>query len=283
MIIAPALMSSRDFAQHLTALRLSFAEAAQLLGVSERSVRRWADSEEVPGTAAAAVKAWRRLDDLHLAWKPDAVSIFKDDQDQIRRIRDHSGLLSVLLTEVEADGGPKTPWAVDIPKRRARSGYAEVGFYRLENGSFSPSTYRRLDRAAAEADWADARDASYCIAQALAKAQASHDALAAVAAYTARHADITCWSGPSMPSPTEKARRTRVVGELATRLDALAAAALDGAVTYGQFEELLDELHRAGFYPAGELVSAVAHSLLRAPTLEMMLADPETDPRPSGA
>jgi len=277
-MIAPNTMSAQDFAAHLLALRLSFAEAAQLLGVSERSVRRWTEGEEVPGTAAAAIKAWRYLDDHYLPWKPDAVSIFKDDQDQIRRIRDHSGVLSVLIKEVEEAGGPKNQWVVDIPKRRARSGNAEVGFYVLQNGGFSPSSYRRLDRPNTEADWSDARDAAYCIAQAFARARAANKALIAVAEYTTQHAAVFVRDGPALLSRPEVERRTRLIVALAERLNELALSALDGTATYGQFEAILDELRTLGFFPAGPLVSDVARHMYAPPTLEMILAEVPSEP-----
>lgn len=272
-LIAPKTMSAREFGAQLHALRLPFAEAAQLLGVSERSVRRWTESEEVPGTAAAAVRAWRHLDDHHLPWKPDAVSIFQDDQEQIRRMRDHSGVLCALIEEVEAAGGPANQWVVDIPKRRARTGHAEVSFYMLRNGGFSPSTYRRLDGVSPkEADRSDARDASYCIAQAFAKTRAANKALIAVAEYTTQHANVFVRDGAALLSPDEVERRTRLITGLAVRVNDLALAATDGEATYAQFEAIIEEMRTLGFYPAGPLVSDVARHMFAPPTLEMILA-----------
>ena len=266
-------MTSVAFAEHLAALRLSPAEAAQLLSVSERSVRRWTEGEEVPGTVAAAMRAWRNLDDHHLAWKPDAVSIFSEDQEQIRRIRDHSGQLSALLTEVAEQGGPATPWSVDIAKRRARCGHAEVGFYLLQNGSFSPSTYRRLDRHAEGADPADARDASYCIAQAFSKARAANRALSAVASWTKENAKYAVRSGATLLTRQEVGRRTAQIIDIADRIETLAEVALEAEVTYRQFEVLMEELRRSGFFPQSALVSEVGRSLLREPTFEAMIAE----------
>lgn len=66
-----AMMAKLDFVEHLSTLKLSFPEAAQLLGVSERTARRWAEGELVPGPVEAALRAWRRLDAQCLPWKPD--------------------------------------------------------------------------------------------------------------------------------------------------------------------------------------------------------------------
>jgi hypothetical protein len=64
------MMSNIEFAEHLQALRIGQTEAADLLGVSERTVRRWADGEAVPGPVEAAIRAWRSLDERQLPWKP---------------------------------------------------------------------------------------------------------------------------------------------------------------------------------------------------------------------
>src|SRR5271156_1644618 len=114
-----AMLSNHQFVEYLSALKLSFPEAAQFLGVSERTARRWAEGESVPGPVEAALRAWRRLDAQCLPWKPGSMSAFQDDQDQIRRIREHDQLLDTLMHEVEARGGPSTYWAVDLAKQRA--------------------------------------------------------------------------------------------------------------------------------------------------------------------
>ena len=81
----PFLKRAQELQEHLQALRLSQAEAAQLLGLSARTVTRWCNDhpEEVSGPAEAALRAWRRLDSLHLAWRPDSASILEDNADQI--------------------------------------------------------------------------------------------------------------------------------------------------------------------------------------------------------
>ena len=60
------------------------------------------------------MRAWQDLEARNLPWKPDSVSVFQNDQDQIHRIRDHGQLLDKLISTVEARGGPANPWAVDL-------------------------------------------------------------------------------------------------------------------------------------------------------------------------
>src|SRR5580700_7118768 len=100
-------MTAPELNKHLAALQVTPAEAAQLLGVSPRTVRRWLEGEDVPGPAEAALRAWRTLADRHLPWKPDSVSIFEDDQDQIARYRRHTEELGAVLKRVEARGGAR--------------------------------------------------------------------------------------------------------------------------------------------------------------------------------
>lgn len=255
-------MSNHEFVEHLSALKLSFPEAAQFLGVSDRTARRWAEGETVPGPVEAALRAWRRLDAQCLPWKPDSMSIFRNDQDQIRRIREHDDLLDALMREVEARGGPSTYWAVDLARQRATLGPAEVSFHKLQQGGFSPTTYRRLDRTPTDDDRRDIQDACYCIAQAIARARAANSALIDIAEYTRRHAALVVRERVSNPSPVETARRVATICALADELNGLASSALEGNALYVKFEGILDALHRLGFFPELELVSAVARSMI---------------------
>ena len=255
-------MSSAEFIEHLSALRLTQPEAAQLLGVSERTVRRWTDGEAVPRPVEAALRAWLRLDQQYLPWKPDAVSVFHDDQAQISRIRNQDELLDTLMREVEARGGPKAFWAVDLVKQRATLGSAEVGFHRLEQGGFSPTSYHRADRPRSTDDWPDIQDACYCIAQAIARARASNQALIDIAEYTRRHAALYVREGPKVPDDAEAKRRILAINMLADDLTGLASSPLAGAALYGKFEAVLETLHRLSFFPDSNLVAAVARSTL---------------------
>jgi transcriptional regulator with XRE-family HTH domain len=259
------MMTARELLDDLSHLNLSLSEAAQLLGVSERSVRRWTEGESVPGPVEAVLRAWRQLQARNLPWKPDSVSVFQDDDDQLRRIRNYDELLHQLILEVDAQGGPANPWAVDLTKERATFGPAEVSFHRLENGGFSPSTYRRLDRTPSDKDTTDIQDACYCIAQAFSLARQTNAALVDIAEYTRAHAGTFAQDGAASLSPLEAERRTAKIATLADELNLLATSALDGKALYGRFETILRSLHHLGFFPDMELVSAVARTMVNLP------------------
>jgi hypothetical protein len=256
------MMSKQDFVEHLSVLKLSLAEVAQFLGMSERTARRWAEGDSVPGPVEAALRAWRRLDGECLPWKPDSISVFRDDQEQIRRIREHDLLLDTLMREVETRGGPSTYWAVDLARQRATLGPAEVCFHKLRQGGFSPTTYRRADRAPTDNDRREIQDACYCIAQSIARARAANHALIDIAEYTRRHASFFVRKGPAAPRPVEVARHVERINMLADELNGLASSALEGNALYAKFEGVLDGLHRLGFFPELVLVSAVARTMI---------------------
>jgi hypothetical protein len=92
-----------------------------------------------------AFKAWRRLHERKLVWRPDTVAIVEDDQGQIVAHRNHAIELSEALRRVDERGGPRMPWLVDRPGCRATLGPMEVTFHKLANGSFSLANYRRND------------------------------------------------------------------------------------------------------------------------------------------
>jgi hypothetical protein len=260
------MMNSADFAESLEDLGLDHEEAGQLLGMSARSVRRWCDSEAVPGPVEAAVRAWLQLHRQGLAWKPGSMSVLLDDQLQIQRMREHATILHQLIQEVDRDGGPKTKWHVDVDRRRATNGVAEVSFYLLTNGSFSPSTYRRLDRAPSEDDRAEIRDACYCIAQAFAEARKANKALYDIAEYTSSHAHLFA---KDRADEVDADERAAAITRVAEDLLALAMRGTGGKITYPDFDVHLRRLHALGFYPRADLVGAVANLLVaRRPQLD---------------
>lgn len=164
------MMTANEFNQSLLRLNLLPDEAAQILSVTPRTIRRWQDDDEVSGTAEQAIRAWIRLHDRHLPWRPDSISLLENDQDQIARHRLNTIDLDDLISRVEQRGGARLPWIVDWNQGKAILGSIEVGFYKLQNGSFSLSTYRRMDGAPNIARDAEIiEDAAYCIAQALKK------------------------------------------------------------------------------------------------------------------
>jgi hypothetical protein len=256
-------MTSGEFADALEELGLGDLAAAQLLGMSARSVARWRTGEEVPGAVEAAVRAWLTLHRNALPWMPDSMSVLVNDQVQIRRMREHAEILHVLLEEVDREGGPKTHWNVDFERRRATRGAAEVSFYVLANGGFSPSTYHRSDRHPVEADRAEIRDACYCIAQAFAEARQANKALFDIAQDVATNAHIFVRNGPSSLSREETDERVEAITRVAEDLLQLAMTAGDQKVTYQDFEIHLQRLHSLGHFPPNERVSAVADLLVR--------------------
>jgi hypothetical protein len=139
------MMSSNELANCFNILGLSQPDAAQLLGVSDRTVRRWLDDVEVPKPVEQAIRAWQRLHARNLVWRPDTVAIVEDDQPQIAASRNHAIALDEVLRRVETRGGPRMPWIVDREGCRASLGPMEVSFYKLASGGFSLANYRRKD------------------------------------------------------------------------------------------------------------------------------------------
>ncbi len=81
------------------------------------------------------------------------------------------------------------------------------------------------------------------------------DALKAIATYTRANADRFVRNGSAMPGAEATAKHVTKIETLAAKLDALAARR---DATYGEFEAVLNDLHKLGFFPDGQLVDAVA-------------------------
>ncbi len=150
-LIGVETMTKVELEQYLLRLDLSAVEAATLLGVkTPRTVQRWLDGfddEEIPGPVEQAIRAWVKLHDLGIPWKPDSRSIDTNDEQQISAHIRHAVDLAALIARVEARGGPRMPWAVDHSRGRALLGKIEVSFYKLLNGGFSLAHYTRRDMA----------------------------------------------------------------------------------------------------------------------------------------
>jgi transcriptional regulator with XRE-family HTH domain len=263
--IIEAMMSGQELREHIQALGLTQAEAAQLLGISPRTVTRWCtEGEEVSGPAEAALRAWRRLDARHLAWRPDSVSIVEDDAERIATHRQEAINLDDILRRVEARGGPQLPWAVSLPESEATLDRIHVSFYKLQNGGFSLSVYSRRDgvHPDLQRDWPLVEDAVFCIAQEFEKHGRRADALKAVAAEIRSKSHIFGQRGPRLLDPGERADRQKAIEAQADQIDALAERAAEGQpTTYREFNAILSELSGLGYSPPPpSLVSAVARN-----------------------
>ena len=167
-----AMMSSAQLQDHFLQLGLTPDEAAQLLSVSPRTVQRWQHGiQEVPGPAEQALRAWFRLHERGLAWRPDDESIAVEEPEAMARHREHAIELDALLKRVEDRGGAAAPWQVDLDRCRATLGPLQVSFYKLRNGGFAPQSYRRSDgrQLDMQRDGPLIEDAYACIAHALAE------------------------------------------------------------------------------------------------------------------
>ena len=167
------------------------------------------------------------------------------------------------LKRVEQRGGPKSPWTVDLSKNSAILGPFEVGFYRLNGeAGFSLSNYRRRDEAPDVArDMSLLEDAVYCIAKAIAQSRAAVPALKKVADYTRQHSSVFVADSPKLLTSTQKAKRQQEIKAPADRIDEVASEVAIGKGSYKRFEDILMQLHAAGFFPMIEGISAVAKAM----------------------
>ncbi len=257
-------MNALELSTTLERLGLEPAEAAQLLSVAPRTMRRWLlEGEEIPGPAIVALRAWRAMHERNLTWKPDAQSLFDDDQDQIARYRKHIVDLDAALKRVEQRGGPASFWAVDLSKNAAIFGPYEVHFYQLKSeAGFSLSSYRRRDAPPnLSHDMPLLEDAVYCIAKTVAMTRVAVPALRKVAEYTRKYSHMFVVDGPKLLTPTQKEKRQLEIEILADRIDELADGVAVGKGSYAQFEDILTKLHTAGFFPMMGDISAVAKAM----------------------
>ena len=139
-------MNALEFRDSLARLGLSQAEAARLLGVKLRTVQRWAAGRPLVGEPAAqALRAWRRLAEQGIAWRPDSEPVEVEDPGAVAEHRRAALGLAVLMRPVSGRrGGWHRRWRINIERRRATSPAMVVHFNRLADGSFLPASYRRL-------------------------------------------------------------------------------------------------------------------------------------------
>jgi hypothetical protein len=104
-----------------------------------------------------------------------------------------------------------------------------------------------------------------------------HQLLPATASYTREHVELFVSNGPGPRTPATVTRRCQAIMDQADRLDALAQEAAEGRAAYSQFEAILGELQRLGFFPETSLVSAVARSMVGDPSSIRVTVHPRKD------
>lgn len=85
--------------------------------------------------------------------------------------------------------------------------------------------------------------------------------LAKVAAYTIAHADKTARDGRRSFTAEEAEKHKAKVEAIGGQIEGLAREATRRFVEYQEFERLLEQLHKLGFYPLEHLVGGVAHAI----------------------
>jgi len=181
-------MNAQEFRGSLARLGLSQAEAARLLGVKLRTVQRWAAGRPLVGEPAAqALRAWRRLAEQGIAWRPDSDPVEVEDPVAVAEHRRATLGLAVLLHPVSGQRGWRRRWRINIERHRATSPAMVVHFNRLADGSFLPASYRRLGGPGeAPGDRLLLEEATAAFLEAAARVEAVSSA-AARAAEPARH------------------------------------------------------------------------------------------------
>jgi len=182
-------MDAKQLRSTLDHLGLSQLEAARLLGVQPRTMQRWiAGNPAVGQPAAEALRAWRRLADLGLAWRPDCEAI--PTAEALARQRPANAELERILARVAARGGPTRRWRVNLGRRRAAGESLIVTFNALAGGGFVPASYRRLDGPLdRDRDWPLIEEAVAAFADAVAAAGAN-------------------WAEPARDDPDRRQRAT---------------------------------------------------------------------------
>jgi transcriptional regulator with XRE-family HTH domain len=191
-------MNAIEFRECREKLGLTQVDAAQLLSVDPRTVRRWAEENGgiIPGPAEQALRAWVGLQRQGVPWRAEDT-----DDEQIALHRQHAIELYALLLRVEARGGPRAPWQVDIEGGVATLGPVRLSFYKLRNGSFSPAYYRRSDLPAdVRRDWTLIEDGFACIARAIADARGAQFVFGA----TVQNGHVLMWDLQRVPTVVMK-------------------------------------------------------------------------------
>src|SRR5882724_8134994 len=96
-----------EFQTMLDQLGLSGRDAALVFNVSARTIQRWLqDPSLIPEPERELLRAWTRLHDAGLAWRPGSIDIGLTDRqslvDLVARHRQNAIELGALLRRVEA-------------------------------------------------------------------------------------------------------------------------------------------------------------------------------------
>ncbi|HTT83047.1 MAG TPA: Fic family protein, partial [Rhizomicrobium sp.] len=84
------------------------------------------------------------------------------------------------------------------------------------------------------------------------------EVLMVVALYVSAFSDIFATKGPAILPPDQRAEHSREIEELGKRIELLAESDKPADRRYREFEKLNDELHKLGFFPDDQLISALA-------------------------
>lgn len=185
-------MTPAEVCEHLQLLGLSPVQAAKLLGVGLRTMRRWTDPGEadaqasdsqagqggsIPGPAEQALRAWLKLHRLGLSWRPGAEPLTSAGVTGGAGSALEAARLASMLQRVRERGGPAEPWDIDLGRGLARLGVRRVSFCRVTGAGASAGFVlqsawredaRRGQEAGQGANAAALEDASACIARRLA-------------------------------------------------------------------------------------------------------------------
>jgi hypothetical protein len=172
--------------------------------------------------------------------------------------------LDALLERVNPRDGPPLPWKVDTVQGLATMEWATLRFNKLQNGGFSPATYRRGDQNEPpdlEQDRELIEDGLFCIAATFETIERRVRALRAVADNIRANSSFAITAGPRMLEPAEKEVRNQSVHVLAERLDLLAHRIEAGEkTTYPMFDKIRVSLTELGVWAERQLISEVARS-----------------------
>src|SRR5262249_14759647 len=118
-----------------------------LLGVKLRTVQRWAAGRPAVGEPAAqALKAWRRLAERGIAWRPDGDPVEAEELVPFAaRRRAALEPTENLRRHAVLRAGGRRRGRINIERCGATSQVMVVHFNRLADGSFLPASYRRLE------------------------------------------------------------------------------------------------------------------------------------------